>query len=168
MSLLRYQLSRKRRFADRVHTGRGGRIDVDADLTLPSVTGVYALGDFANITAKRRTAASARLCRRTVGQVVSEIPCWKFRESPARRSTIWTKASWLSSDVARALPKWESIDIRCRAQSFAAWLGVHTPLLTSTHAKIEAVMEWAWNYFGGARGDNGSRSRRRNADQLER
>jgi NADH dehydrogenase FAD-containing subunit len=52
MSLLRYQLSRKRRFADRVHTGRGGRIDVDADLTLPSVTGVYALGDFANITGK--------------------------------------------------------------------------------------------------------------------
>jgi hypothetical protein len=33
-----------------VHTGRGGRID--ADLTVPSVTCVYALGDFANITGK--------------------------------------------------------------------------------------------------------------------
>jgi hypothetical protein len=39
------------------------------------------------------------------------------------------------------------------AIAFPAWLGVHEALLTSTRAKIEAVMEWAWDYFGGARGD---------------
>jgi NADH dehydrogenase len=39
------------------------------------------------------------------------------------------------------------------AIAFAAWLGVHTALLSSTRAKIEAFVEWAWDYFGGGRGD---------------
>jgi len=39
------------------------------------------------------------------------------------------------------------------AIAFAAWLGVHAALLTSTRAKIEAFMEWAWWYFGGTRDD---------------
>jgi NADH dehydrogenase len=37
--------------------------------------------------------------------------------------------------------------------AFAAWLGVHAALLSSTKAKIEAFVEWAWDYFGSARGD---------------
>ena len=37
--------------------------------------------------------------------------------------------------------------------AFAAWLGVHAALLSSTRARIEAFMEWAWEYFGGSRGD---------------
>jgi NADH dehydrogenase len=32
-----------------IKTGHGGRIDVQPDLTVPGFTGVYALGDFANI-----------------------------------------------------------------------------------------------------------------------
>ena len=30
---------------------------------------------------------------------------------------------------------------------------MHVALLTSTRAKVEAVIEWAWDYFGGSRGD---------------
>jgi NADH:ubiquinone reductase (H+-translocating) len=37
------------------------------------------------------------------------------------------------------------------AVAFAAWLGVHAALLTSSRAKVEAFMEWAWAYFGGSR-----------------
>lgn len=35
--------------------------------------------------------------------------------------------------------------------AFVAWLGVHVALLTSTRAKIEALIEWAWDYFGRVR-----------------
>ena len=37
--------------------------------------------------------------------------------------------------------------------AFAAWLGVHAALLTTAHAKIGALLEWAWDYFGGAHVD---------------
>lgn len=37
--------------------------------------------------------------------------------------------------------------------AFAAWLGVHAVLLTTTRAKIEAFIEWAADYFGKVHGD---------------
>lgn len=33
--------------------------------------------------------------------------------------------------------------------AFAAWLGVHAVLLTVARAKLEAIIEWAWEYFAG-------------------
>jgi len=39
------------------------------------------------------------------------------------------------------------------AVAFAAWVGVHAALLASTRAKVEAFVEWAWDYFGKSRGD---------------
>ncbi len=47
------------------------------------------------------------------------------------------------------------------AIAFAAWLGVHAALLTTGRAKVEAFIEWAWDYFGGARGDQILDRRRR-------
>jgi NADH:ubiquinone reductase (H+-translocating) len=35
--------------------------------------------------------------------------------------------------------------------AFATWLGIHVALLTNTRAKIEALIEWAWDYFGRVR-----------------
>ena len=35
---------------------------------------------------------------------------------------------------------------------FAAWLGVHAALLSTSRARIEAFLEWGWDYFGSARG----------------
>jgi NADH dehydrogenase len=32
--------------------------------------------------------------------------------------------------------------------AFAAWLGVHSVLLTTVRAQLEAFFEWAWDYFG--------------------
>jgi NADH:ubiquinone reductase (H+-translocating) len=33
--------------------------------------------------------------------------------------------------------------------AFAAWLGVHLALLTVVRAKLEAIVEWSWQYFAG-------------------
>jgi NADH dehydrogenase len=37
--------------------------------------------------------------------------------------------------------------------AFVAWLGVHALLLIPTRAKIEAFLDWAWDYFGGSNVD---------------
>jgi NADH dehydrogenase len=39
------------------------------------------------------------------------------------------------------------------AIAFAAWIGVHAALLCTTRARIEAFVEWAWDYFGKIKGD---------------
>ena len=32
--------------------------------------------------------------------------------------------------------------------ALVTWLGIHVALLTTARAKLEAVIEWAWDYFG--------------------
>ena len=35
--------------------------------------------------------------------------------------------------------------------AFVTWLGVHLALLTNIRAKIEALIEWGWDYFAKTR-----------------
>ena len=36
--------------------------------------------------------------------------------------------------------------------AFVAWLGVHAMLMTGVRNRIDAFIEWGWDYFGTARG----------------
>jgi NADH dehydrogenase len=35
--------------------------------------------------------------------------------------------------------------------AFAAWLGVHALLMSGVRARVEAFIDWAWNYFSKTR-----------------
>ena len=79
-----------------IPTGRGGRIDVAADLTVPGHPGVYAIGDVANIPGPDgHAAAPARLGGRSSpagGRPRTSSPS-STAASPSR-STTTTRASW--------------------------------------------------------------------------
>src|ERR1700759_1169545 len=36
--------------------------------------------------------------------------------------------------------------------AFAAWLGVHAALMSGVRNRIEAFVDWGWDYFSGSRG----------------
>jgi NADH dehydrogenase len=36
--------------------------------------------------------------------------------------------------------------------AFASWLGVHAWLMTGARARIEAFIDWGWDYFSKSRG----------------
>ncbi len=136
-------------------TGRGGRIDVEADLTVPGVPGVYALGDFANISGKDGqplpqlgsvAQQSGNWCAKNILLDVAGKPSEAFRYLDKGIMAM------IGRDAAVAEVGEHRHEVE-GAIAFAAWLGVHAALLTSTMAKIEAFMEWAWWYFGGARDD---------------
>jgi NADH:ubiquinone reductase (H+-translocating) len=136
-------------------TGRGGRIDVAADLTVPGLTGVYALGDFANITGKDGSPLpqlasvaeqSGKWCAKNILLEISGKPKAPFHYLDKGIMAIIGRNSGVAEVGEHRLQIQGAI-------AFAAWLGVHAALLSSTRARIEAFMEWAWDYFGGARGD---------------
>jgi NADH dehydrogenase FAD-containing subunit len=35
--------------------------------------------------------------------------------------------------------------------AFAAWLGIHAALMSGVRERVEAFINWAWNYFGKSR-----------------
>ena len=76
--------------------GRGGRVDVDADLTVDGFPGVYAVGDAANIPDGDGGIAAAARQRRAAGRRLGRLqhPGRHRRRRTGPRSTTTTRASW--------------------------------------------------------------------------
>ena len=130
--------------------GHGGRIEVKPDLTVEGFSGVYALGDFANILSADGSALPQ------LGAV-------------AQQCGLWTANNILAEVAGRARTPFKYHDKGIMAMigrnaavaeigknrheldgpiAFATWLGVHTMLMSGVRDKIEAFISWAWNYFG--------------------
>lgn len=134
-----------------IKVGHGGRIDVQPDLTVPGFDGVYALGDFANINDEDGkplpqlgsvAQQSGKWCARNILREVEGQARVPFRYlDKGIMAMIGRNAA--VAEVGKHRHELEG------PVAFAAWLGVHAALLSSTRAKIEAFMEWAWAYFGG-------------------
>ncbi len=135
--------------------GHGGRIDVQPDLTVPGFPNVYALGDFANISGKAGDILPQ------LASVAEQAGKWCARniaadvEGEARKPFDYFDKGIMamigrSAAVAEVGPHHHELQ---GPIAFAAWIGVHAALLSTTRAKIEAFVEWAWDYFGKVKGD---------------
>ncbi len=138
-----------------VAPGHGGRIDVQSDLTVPGFPNVYALGDLANITDSDgkplpQLASVAeqcgKWCARNIALDAAGQPRKPFRYLDKGIMAMIGR----DSAVAEVGPHRHELQ---GAIAFSAWLGVHAALLTTAHAKVDAFIEWAWDYFGGAQVD---------------
>ena len=138
-----------------IKTGHGGRIDAQADLTVAGFPSIYALGDVANIAGKDgkplpQLASVAEQC----GKCCAKNILLDIAGQPRDSFQYFDKG--IMAMIGRNSAVAEVGEHRHElhgAIAFAAWLGVHAALLSSTRAKIEAFVEWAWDYFGAARGD---------------
>lgn len=138
-----------------IKTGHGGRIDVQADLTVPGFSNVYALGDFANIAGKDgnplpQLASAAEQS----GKWCSKNILFDIAGQPREQFDYFDKGimAMIGRNAAVAEVGKHRHELQ-GAVAFAAWLGVHLALLSSTRTKVEAFVEWAWDYFGRAGGD---------------
>jgi NADH dehydrogenase len=138
-----------------IATGHGGRIDVAPDLSVPGLTGVYALGDFANILGNDGkplpqlasvAQQSGHWCAKNILLDVAGKPREAFRYLDKGIMAM------IGRNAAVAEMGGGKIAFR-GVFGFLAWLGVHAVLLTSFQAKVEAFVSWGWTFIGGARGD---------------
>jgi NADH:ubiquinone reductase (H+-translocating) len=133
--------------------GRGGRIDVQPDLTVEGFPGVYALGDFANIQgadghALPQLGSVAQQCGEwTANNILAEIA----GKSPiAFRYHDKGIMAMIGRDAAVAELGKKRHELEGPV-AFAAWLGVHALLMTGVRSRIEAFIDWGWNYFSRTR-----------------
>jgi len=135
--------------------GEGGRVNVQPDLTIKGFPGVYALGDFANISGEDGKALSQ------LASVAEQSGKWCAKNIAADMAGELGKPfdyfdKGIMAMIGRNAAVAEIGEHRYEVQgliAFAAWIGVHAALLCTTRAKIEAFVEWAWDYFGKIKGD---------------
>jgi NADH dehydrogenase len=130
-------------------TGRGGRVDVLADLTVPGHPNVYAVGDVANIPA----TSGGTLPQ--LGSVAQQSGRWAARNildslRGKERTPFQYKDKGIMAMIGRNAAVAEVGRRHHQVEgpvAFAAWLGVHAMLLSGAHSKTDAFLSWAWDYF---------------------
>jgi NADH:ubiquinone reductase (H+-translocating) len=129
--------------------GRGGRIDVQRDLTVVGHQRVYVLGDAANIP----DATGAILPQ--LGSVAQQSGTWAAQNILADRAghhrrDFHYKDKGIMAMIGRNAAVAEMGAHRHEIEgpvAFAAWLGVHAMLLSGARNRMDAFISWGWDYF---------------------
>ncbi len=129
--------------------GRGGRVDVQPDLSLAGSPGVYVVGDIANIPGPDDDTLPQ------LGSVALQSGSWAadniladFEGKP--RTAFDYKDKGIMAMIGRgaAIAEVGKNHHEIHGQlAHVAWLGVHASLMTGTRDKIEAVIDWGWDRF---------------------
>ena len=134
--------------------GRGGRINVQPDLTVAGFPGVYVLGDFANIP------SPGGGMHPQLGSVALQTGFWTAQNilSEIKNIAYWPfhyHDKGFMAMIGRNAAIAEIGEHRHELHgpvAFAAWLGVHSYLMSGVRNKLEAFVDWAWDYFTSGRG----------------
>ena len=128
--------------------GKGGRIDVQADLTAPGSDGVYVIGDAANIT----DSTGAKLPQ--LGSVAQQAGKWAARNIVAdlnggtRQPFRYVDKGYMAM-IGRGAAVAELGRQRVQLQgplAFLSWLLVHLALLSGFQQKVRALFSWLNGY----------------------
>jgi NADH dehydrogenase len=132
-----------------VGQGRGGRIDVQPDLTVEGFPDVYALGDFANIPFGGETELPQ------LGSVAQQSGTWAAKNILAGiedkpRQSFHYHDKGIMAMIGRKAAVAEVGEHRHELHgriAFAAWLGVHAQLLANAGAEVKAFLAWADEFY---------------------
>ena len=132
-----------------VTQGRGGRIDVQPDLTVEGFPDVYALGDFANIPVADENGLPQ------LGSVAQQSGSWAAENILAGiqgkpRKSFHYHDKGIMAMIGRKAAVAEVGEHRHELHgriAFAAWLGVHAQLLADGGAEVKAFLAWADEFY---------------------
>ena len=135
-------------------TGRGERINVKPDLTVDDVPGVYVAGDMANIPGPDGQPFPQ------LGSVALQSGTWAAENILAEvagkpRRDFHYHDKGIMAMIGRGAAVAEVGAHRHELHgsiAFAAWLGVHAALMSGVRNRIEAFVDWGWDYFSKTRG----------------
>jgi NADH:quinone reductase (non-electrogenic) len=129
--------------------GRGGRIRVEPDLTVPGYPDIYALGDIANIPSPEEEALPQ------LGSVAQQAGRWAGKNISARVNGQAPQPfhyrdkgimAMIGRNAAVAEMGAHRHEIHGRF-AFAAWLGVHAELLSDVGAELKVFVAWANEFY---------------------
>jgi len=134
--------------------GRGGRIDVESDLTVDGAPGIYAVGDVANIPAPDGGAQPQ------LGSVALQSGAWAADNILADaagkpRKSFHYHDKGIMAMIGRGAAIAEVGEHRHELHgviAFSAWLGVHASLMSGVRNRVDAFITWGSDYFTSRRG----------------
>ena len=136
-----------------VPQGRGGRFDVEHDLSVAGVPGVYAIGDVANIPgADGHALPQLGSVALQAGTAAAHSILADVEDKPRPAFHYHDKGMMAMIGRGAAVAEVGKHHHELHGPvAFAAWLGVHAWLLSGSREKVDAFISWGWDNLGHGR-----------------
>ena len=137
-----------------LETGRGARVIVHDDLTLPEHDNVYAIGDFAAVEGEGGLLPQVAPAAIQAGEYVAE----RIADRLAATSTIAPQFHYRDKGSMATIGRNAAVaqlpnGFKLKGfPGWVAWLGLHLIMLVGFGNRVTVLVKWAWNYLTYDRG----------------
>ena len=134
--------------------GRGGRIDVQPDLTVEGAPGIHVAGDVANIPGPHdQPHPQLGSVALQSGECAADNVLADLAGKPRKPFHYHDKGIMAMIGRGAAIAEVGAHRHELHGPiAFAAWLGVHSALMTGVRNRIDAFVAWGWDSFSSGRG----------------
>jgi NADH dehydrogenase len=124
--------------------GRGGRVKLNPDLSVPDHPEIFVVGDMGEVAADGEVLPQLASVAQQSGEHVARQISRRLVGEPAQPFKYWDKGFMATIGRGAAVVEFPNKRTLHGPLAYMAWLGVHLVLLNGMRNRIETLWNWAW------------------------
>lgn len=125
--------------------GRGGRVKLDHDLSVPEHPEIFVVGDMGEVTSEGQVLPQLGSVAMQSGEHVGRQIARRIAGEKTYHFKYWDKGFMATIGRGSAVVEFPNKRTLHGPLAYFAWLGVHLALLSGMRNRIEALWNWAWS-----------------------
>ena len=125
--------------------GRGGRIKLNPDLSVPDHPEIFVVGDMGEVASDGQVLPQLGSVAMQSGQHVGRQIARRLHGEPAQPFKYWDKGFMATIGRGAAVVEFPNKRTLHGSLAYFAWLGVHLTLLSGVRNRIEVLWNWSWS-----------------------
>jgi NADH:ubiquinone reductase (H+-translocating) len=125
--------------------GRGGRIKLNPDLSVPDHPEIFVVGDMGEVASGGQVLPQLGSVAMQSGQHVGRQIARRLQGEPTQPFKYWDKGFMATIGRGAAVVEFSNKRTLHGLLAYFAWLGVHLILLSGVRNRIEVLWNWAWS-----------------------
>jgi NADH dehydrogenase len=125
--------------------GRGGRVKLSPDLSVPEHPEVFVVGDMGEVASDGEVLPQLGSVAMQSGEHVGRQIARRLLDEPGQPFKYWDKGFMATIGRGAAVVEFPNKRTLHGPLAYFAWLGVHLVLLSGVRNRIETLWNWGWS-----------------------
>ena len=125
--------------------GRGGRVKLNPDLTVPDHPEIFVVGDMGEVASEGKVLPQLGSVAMQSGDHVGRQIARRIAGEETQAFKYWDKGFMATIGRGSAVVEFPNQTTLHGSLAYFAWLGVHLALLSGVRNRIETLWNWGWS-----------------------
>ena len=128
-----------------VPLGRGGRVKLNSDLSIPEYPQIFVVGDMGEVASEGQVLPQLGSVAMQSGEHAGRQIARRILEEKTQPFKYWDKGFMATIGRGSAVVEFPNKRTLHGPLAYFAWLGVHLALLSGMRNRIETLWNWGWS-----------------------